>query len=323
MDSRLRTQVLMPSLLRCESISERLIDVVRFSKLRNLTSLKLPKGNLTEGWVVVTDLRIFILSIFEHVYTEGNTKYRSINTFCQSFLYVYLKDFTLVETGRVRVRHSLRVEREEGAGLEVDLPATRVPRLLLVAGSYRLPLKVRVRSNRLGEHLSALAKTSIPLFVWCIPFLIPLSVDGCAAVDRNSRPNDPGAYWRWLEWLTVNYVTAAAVVVACLLALRVLVAPRPGLERGPDGGCARAAAGRLRAGRRPDHPGARGAARWETSPYPKTRPCAGSPRNSRTARASPPPRSSSAANCRSDPSRPHESGRWSTRPIRAKRHPAY
>ncbi|APW58920.1 J domain-containing protein [Paludisphaera borealis] len=99
MDARLRTQTLMPSLLRGEAITERVIDVVRSSKIRNLTRLTLPQGTLSD-------------------------------LFCPSFLYMYPKDFTLVEAGRARARHSLRVEHEEGAGLEIDFPAKRVPRLL-------------------------------------------------------------------------------------------------------------------------------------------------------------------------------------------------
>jgi hypothetical protein len=226
-DSALRARVLLPSLYRADAFQERILDVVRFRKIVQSQGIKIPPGKLQQGWLVLTDLRVIALMKFEHIYQTGNVKHTDVYLANPTFLFISMKDFAIHERGRVSTSRSARVVDDEGHMIQVDFPAARSPRLLLVASAYRLPLKVRARADRKREFTRSFLWATGLLIAWCMPFVIMFVRSLIfAAYDRYYRmPNptplfDSGIYRGTYDFLTGLYLTSIAFFATPLLVMR-------------------------------------------------------------------------------------------------------
>jgi DnaJ domain len=185
---------------------ERVLDVTRFYRLIDRAGFDKPSGKLIEGWLVVTNIRLIMLSWNTHVYESGNTRYTNHHPALVGLLFVSLKHLRLYSSGRTRSRDKLEAEDKSGTRFTIDFPASKIPRLLLITGAYRLPLRVRVRPRPRRALALAAAKGLCPALAWSLPFLV-LALIWVLTGGQVSASDFRSCY----SWLTENHFTTAAL----------------------------------------------------------------------------------------------------------------
>src|SRR5262249_19600533 len=103
MDARLRDEMLLSAMIRSDYIEEKPLELIKLGSSGKWKNYELPPGSMTEGWMVITQLRVMILLKFVHEYQSGNTKYT--NTYWRSRAFPFLSCTNMVvhESGRAFV----------------------------------------------------------------------------------------------------------------------------------------------------------------------------------------------------------------------------
>lgn len=200
-------EMLLPQLFSDgHSYTEPVLDALRFHRLVAFAGFQSAPGNLTEGWLIITELRVIVLMKYTHEYKRGDTKHTDLHFRFLGFLFGSMKVLRLEMIGRARVVHRLEIENEQGLRIHVDFKAPHVPRLLLVAGAYRLPLRVRARASRRRETIVALLTGLAPVLAWCALYLATAAHD----LQKHGWIHKPD-YRLYSQWLNQHHLTTAAI----------------------------------------------------------------------------------------------------------------
>ncbi len=213
MDKRLRDEILHSALIRNEEIQEELLDAIRLTKFVSWEGFEVPPGNLQEGWLVVTELRIIILAKFVHTYQVGNTQCTRTYWRAQAFPFVRIASMLVHELGRAFKSYELELMDEDRTQVKLRLTRPRFFRLFLVANVHQLPLRLKSEGSSIDEYRTALVMSLLPILLWCAPFAISTC---CNMVNRHYPLGD---YQRVYESLTYGGLTTIAIYLPALLLL--------------------------------------------------------------------------------------------------------
>jgi hypothetical protein len=126
-----------------------------------------PGGSLRQGWLVLTDLRAWVLTLREE--SQGNTR-TEIRT-SVAVPYLGMKKLQVCEVGRAFASCRLDLETDDGKAYQMTFHRPRLTRLFLVANAYRLPLEVPSAASRLREYARAVLLSGLALLAVLLSLL--------------------------------------------------------------------------------------------------------------------------------------------------------
>ena len=210
MDKTLRDQFLMPSLLDSGELKESHIDCIDISSVIETENWDRPQGSLTDGYMVITELRIFVLLTFVHEWQSGNTKYTETYWRQRAFTYLSLDGLNLKAVGRTNPKRLVVLRDEDGTMLTLQIGSKNQPlsRLFLVANRYKLPITTDATANKSDEYGEAFGWTMVLPGLWCIPYAFTSVISLLAICGKNKW--DPFGAWgdifRFFNEIYVNTV---------------------------------------------------------------------------------------------------------------------
>ncbi len=213
MDFTLKDELVMPSLIHGEGLQETVVDAINFSTLTS-ESYTPPEGVLNTSWIVVTELRVMLALKYVHEWQEGNTKYTKTFYRLLSIPYGSMTELLIHEKGRAYKDYAIDLGDEEGDKFTLGFAGRPgLEKLLLIANTYKLPLRIKSEADAGGEYaVAGLQGFGIPL-LWCAPFVIASICNICGAIcNRKSSHFAPTNAWgNILVWMNDHYLTTIAL----------------------------------------------------------------------------------------------------------------
>ena len=223
MTSELRNEMLLPSLINSDDWQESIIDLLEVSSIvitDHSKDYEDPEGELKEGWMVLTEIRIIFLGKWVHKETVGNQKSIKTQFRSKAFPYFSLKNQTIEENGRAYKEYAINVVDEDGPRCRAKFREPTLTSLLVVSNAYELPLKVTSTSDKTEEYQVAMFFGALPLVLWALPFaFLTLCANPCGYFLDES--GDPFSFFKGYqtvyEFMTYYGLSTAAFYVAPLV----------------------------------------------------------------------------------------------------------
>ena len=213
MDFTLKDELVEPSLIHGEGLQETVVDAISFSTLTS-ESYTPPEGALNTSWIVVTELRVMLALKYVHEWQEGNTKYTKTFYRLLSIPYGSMTELLIHEKGRAYKDYAIDLGDEEGDKFTLGFAGRPgLEKLLLIANTYKLPLRIKSEADAGGEYtVAGLQGFAIPL-LWSAPFVIASLCNICGAIcNRKSSQFEPMNAWgNILVWMNDHYLTTIAL----------------------------------------------------------------------------------------------------------------